>query len=416
MPRQRSSVSAVTLAERWLPSSSAISPKYSPGPSARTTRSPTLTIALPSTMMKKPTPPRPSTTTCLPAGNDRSFKDCASRWRSRFVSSASSGTRSRASRVDALLAAIGGALLGEWGNVRPTREARPRAVSRPDRGPCEFVPAPPRAGPLRRRGGLERLERGVRVLDRALRRGVARRRLRRLVLRRPRLRIGELVLERGERGLGVLDRSLELGLLAPAVLRRPRRRPCAGARPPLRRPGRGLGAVAGRRLGRLRGLRLRRRRRLRPRRRRRLAARLALLAQPRVLAPSADVGVQPVVLDRDRARPDRVEQRAVVRDEQDRALEAVQRVLERLARLEVEVVRRLVQDQDVRARRDDDRQRQPPALATAQPVERLLGVLAREQEPPEQRARLVGRQAGALLARLEDGPRAARAELLGVLT
>ena len=58
-----------------------------------------------------------------------------------------------------------------------------------------------------------------------------------------------------------------------------------------------------------------------------------------------------LVLDRDRARADRVEQRAVVGDEQQRALEGLQRVLERLARLEVEVVGRLVEDQDVGALR-----------------------------------------------------------------
>src|SRR6185312_3372967 len=101
--------------------------------------------------------------------------------------------------------------------------------------------------------------------------------------------------------------------------------------------------------------------------------------------------------------------------EQERALERAQGVLERLARLEVEVVRRLVEDQDVRARRHEDRQRQPPALAAAQAVERLLGLLAAEQEAPEQRARLVRLQAGLLLARLEHGAGAALAELLGVL-
>ena len=48
-----------------------------------------------------------------------------------------------------------------------------------------------------------------------------------------------------------------------------------------------------------------------------------------------------------------------MRDEQQRARERLERRLERLARLEVEVVRRLVEDEEVRARRDDDREREP---------------------------------------------------------
>ena len=77
--------------------------------------------------------------------------------------------------------------------------------------------------------------------------------------------------------------------------------------------------------------------------------RLALLAHAQVLGPAADVGAQRVVLDRDGARADGVEQRAVVGDQQQRALEALERGLERLAALEVEVVGRLVEDQDVGA-------------------------------------------------------------------
>ena len=51
----------------------------------------------------------------------------------------------------------------------------------------------------------------------------------------------------------------------------------------------------------------------------------------------------------------------------------------------------------------EDRQRQALALAAAEAVERLLGLLAGEEEAPEQRARLVRRQPGALHRRLEHG-------------
>src|SRR5262249_20944425 len=111
----------------------------------------------------------------------------------------------------------------------------------------------------------------------------------------------------------------------------------------------------------------------------------ALLAGPQVLPPPAPAGGQRPILDRRRAGTDSIQQRAVVGDEQQRALERLQRRLQRLAALQVEMVRRLVQDQDVRARVDQDRQRQPPPLAARQPVQRLLRLLAAEQEAPQQR-------------------------------
>ena len=73
----------------------------------------------------------------------------------------------------------------------------------------------------------------------------------------------------------------------------------------------------------------------------------------------------------------------------------------------------LVEDQHVGARLDEDGQREAPPLAARQPAHRLLGLLAAEQEAPEQGARLVGRQAGGTLRRFED--RAGRSQLLGVL-
>ena len=60
---------------------------------------------------------------------------------------------------------------------------------------------------------------------------------------------------------------------------------------------------------------------------------------------------------------DRVQERTVVRDEEDGPRERVERRLERLAALEVEVVRRLVEDEEVRARGHDEREREPSPLA-----------------------------------------------------
>ena len=115
----------------------------------------------------------------------------------------------------------------------------------------------------------------------------------------------------------------------------------------------------------------------------------------RVRAPSAQPPSNErsaIVLDRERAMGDGVEQRAVVRDEQHGAGEGLERGLERLAALEVEVVRRLVEHEEVRARRDHEREREPAALAAREHRDRLL-VLgpAGEEEATEQRSAPDGR-------------------------
>ena len=68
----------------------------------------------------------------------------------------------------------------------------------------------------------------------------------------------------------------------------------------------------------------------------------------------------------------RSEKRTIVRHEQDRAGKRLQRLLERLAALEVEVVGRLVDDEEVRAGGDDEREREPPPLTSGERDDRLL--------------------------------------------
>ena len=76
-------------------------------------------------------------------------------------------------------------------------------------------------------------------------------------------------------------------------------------------------------------------------------------------------------------------------DEQDRAGKRVERGLERLATLEVEMVRRLVEQEQVRARGDDEREREPPALAAREHRDGpLMHLPAREEEPAEEVLRL----------------------------
>ena len=72
-------------------------------------------------------------------------------------------------------------------------------------------------------------------------------------------------------------------------------------------------------------------------------------------------------------------------DEQHRRREVLQRCLQRFAAFEVEVVRRLVEDEEVRARGDHHRERQPAPFTAGEHRNRLLVRLpAGEQEPPEQ--------------------------------
>src|SRR5207244_6451425 len=114
----------------------------------------------------------------------------------------------------------------------------------------------------------------------------------------------------------------------------------------------------------------------------------------------------------DRQRPlrDRVEESSVVRDKEHRSGERFERSFERLAALEVEMVRRLVDDEEVRSRRNDEREGQPAALAAREGDHRLL-VLgpAGEEKPPEQLLCVWALQIGRALHALKHG--AARIEL-----
>jgi hypothetical protein len=65
------------------------------------------------------------------------------------------------------------------------------------------------------------------------------------------------------------------------------------------------------------------------------------------------------------------------------------------------VVRRLVEHEEVRARDDRARQGEPPPLAAGERGNRLLDVLAREQEEAEQVARGRAGEAGAGRDRVE---------------
>ena len=82
---------------------------------------------------------------------------------------------------------------------------------------------------------------------------------------------------------------------------------------------------------------------------------------------------------------DALEQAPVVRDDDDGRRGLAEERLERLAGRDVEVVRRLVEEQQVRLADADERELQPRALAARQVRDRLADVVAAEQEPREVR-------------------------------
>ena len=198
---------------------------------------------------------------------------------------------------------------------------------------------------------------GVGLFDRALRRGVPGGRPRRSCAACSRSPgSAKLVLDLAQRRLGLFDLALQPGDPLDRVLRR------AGGRRRARSASRSASACARpARTPRLPGA-PRARASTRPSRRRSSAA-----ARPRV----RPCGCRPRRAGRGRAR------RAAC------SLEARQGVLERLAGVQVEMVRGLVEDQDVRSRRHQDRQRQAPSLAAGHTVHRLLGLVSAEQEAAE---------------------------------
>jgi hypothetical protein len=89
------------------------------------------------------------------------------------------------------------------------------------------------------------------------------------------------------------------------------------------------------------------------------------------------------MLDQHQAVGGQLDHVAVVADEDDGAVIAVERLDQRLAGIDVEVVGRLVEDQQVRRIAGDQRQRQPGALAAGQLADQRRRLVARKTEAAE---------------------------------
>ncbi len=104
----------------------------------------------------------------------------------------------------------------------------------------------------------------------------------------------------------------------------------------------------------------------------------------------AGILAQHAAVDLDDARDDAVEEPAVVRDEDDRALELVgEEVLEPAASLDVKVIGRLVEKQEIGAREQEPREAEARLLATREALDREIEVFVREAESVERRVDLV---------------------------
>ena len=99
-----------------------------------------------------------------------------------------------------------------------------------------------------------------------------------------------------------------------------------------------------------------------------LQAVLAVLRVPALALPEG-----PVLLEGEDSRHDAVEEVPVVGDDDDDAGEVVEIVLEHLESLDIEIVRRLIEDQDIRGAHQDLEKAEPALLPAGElPDERVL--------------------------------------------
>src|SRR4051795_1463982 len=115
-------------------------------------------------------------------------------------------------------------------------------------------------------------------------------------------------------------------------------------------------------------------------------------ALPLVFLVLAVVAVEPVdaalAFEREDVRRDAVEEPAVVRDDDGAAGEGLQRFFQRAHGVDIEIVRRLVEQEDVRALLQYFREVDAISLAARQHADFLLLILAREIEAGDVGARV----------------------------
>ena len=128
-----------------------------------------------------------------------------------------------------------------------------------------------------------------------------------------------------------------------------------------------------------------------------------LLAAP--LVPGAGEEAPAPALELEHRGPDRLEEPAVVRDEHDGRVEALEALLEPLERRDVEVVRRLVEEQEVGVAREGPGERGPRELAAGEGAEVPVEVGVGEAEAGEPARDLVAPRVAARVLELGLGAR-----------
>src|SRR5205807_5689347 len=127
---------------------------------------------------------------------------------------------------------------------------------------------------------------------------------------------------------------------------------------------------------------------------------LACRGLPAPRAPRAGEEARAPGLDLQHRRADRLQKPAVVRDEDDRRVHGDERLLEPLQRLDVEVVGRLVEQQQVGLGDQRASQRRARELAAGERLQRAVELLVAEAEPAHGAERALAPRVAAVVLEL----------------
>ena len=133
-----------------------------------------------------------------------------------------------------------------------------------------------------------------------------------------------------------------------------------------------------------------------------IGERPALVSRFLEIRPAALVAPEGAVLDVPDLRGEPIDEVAIVADRDDRAVVFTENGFQLLARGEIEVVRRLIEHEEIRLARGKARQREARALAAREHPDRAENLVAAEQEPREEIASVLFVESGRFAKRVDD--------------